>query len=231
MSLTIAIDGPAGSGKSSAARGLSRRLGIDYVDTGAMYRAITWWMLDHGVDIDDSAQVGQHATVPHVVLGGDADSPTVEVDGVDVTTAIRESCVSDAVSRVSAVAQVRQRLVDLQREMVARARSEGRGVVMEGRDIGTVVIPDATVKVYLTADVDVRASRRAAEDRQRPTAAGDSGDYMQSALRNVIDRDATDSKRAVSPLMKADDAVEIDATWLTLEEVIDAITDLIPRTG
>lgn len=231
MAVTIAIDGPAGSGKSSAAKGLSRRLGIDYVDTGAMYRAITWWMLNHEIDIDNPEHIAQNASKPRVTLSGDVDHPTVEVDGVDVTDAIRESHVSDAVSRVSAVADVRHRLVDLQREMVARAIRDGRGVVMEGRDIGTVVLPDATVKVFLTADVDVRAARRAAEDRQRQMVSSESGDHHQAALRNLVGRDATDSTRAVSPLMKADDAIEIDATSMTLDDVIDAIVDLVPLNG
>lgn len=231
MTVSIAIDGPAGSGKSSAAKGLARRLGIEYIDTGAMYRAIAWWMLTNGVDVDDPARVAEHATDPEIMIGGDPDHPIVEVDGVDVTGPIRESSVSDAVSRVSAVAQVRHRLVEVQREMVARAHRSGRGVVMEGRDIGTVVLPDATVKVFLTADVDVRASRRAAENQQRENSSADAERHLQAARANLVDRDSTDSSRAVSPLVKADDAVEIDATSMTLDEVIDAIAALVPREG
>lgn len=229
MSVSIAIDGPAGSGKSSAAKGLSRRLGIDYIDTGAMYRAMTWWMLQHGVDVDDADHVAQHAPSPQVILGGDPDSPSVQVDGIDVTRAIREPQVSDCVSRVSAVPEIRNRLVNLQREMVARAHAAGRGVVMEGRDIGTVVLPDATVKVFLTADVDVRAARRAAENQQRGINDNGSDDHLDAARRNLIGRDETDSTRAVSPLVKAADAQEIDATDLTLDEVLDAIVALIPQ--
>jgi cytidylate kinase len=224
VTLTIAIDGPAGAGKSSAAKGVARILDVDYIDTGAMYRALTWWMLEHDVDIDEDDRIAAHANDPRIEITWDLDHPRVVVDGQDVTTAIRESRVSDSVSRVSTVPAIRSRLVDLQRSMVAQSVRSGRGVVMEGRDIGTVVLPDATVKVFLTADVEVRAARRAAEDRVRDPNA--SADHIDAALANLKDRDAIDSSRATSPLTMAPDAVHIDATDLSLDDVISAIVSL-----
>lgn len=224
MTLTIAIDGPAGAGKSSAAKGVARILDVDYIDTGAMYRALTWWMLEHGIDIDDHDQIAAHAHDPDIKIAWDPDQPRIVVDEQDVTAAIRESRVSDCVSRVSAVPAIRSRLVDLQRAMVAQSVRSGRGVVMEGRDIGTVVLPDASVKVFLTADVEVRAARRAAEDRGRDPNAN--ADHIDAALANLKDRDAIDSTRVASPLTMAPDAVQIDATDLTLDEVIAAIASL-----
>ena len=224
MTLTIAIDGPAGAGKSSAAKGVARMLDVDYIDTGAMYRALTWWMLEHGIDIDDHDQIAAHAHDPDIKIAWDPDQPRIVVDEQDVTAAIRESRVSDCVSRVSAVPAIRSRLVDLQRAMVTQSVGSGRGVVMEGRDIGTVVLPDASVKVFLTADVEVRAARRAAEDRVRDPHAN--ADHIDAALANLKDRDAIDSTRVASPLTMAPDAVQIDATDLTLDEVIEAIASL-----
>ncbi len=224
MALTIAIDGPAGAGKSSAAKGVARMLDVDYIDTGAMYRALTWWMLEHGIDIDEHDQIAAHAHDPDIKITWDPDQPKIVVDEQDVTAAIRESRVSDCVSRVSAVPAIRSRLVDLQRAMVAQSVRSGRGVVMEGRDIGTVVLPDASVKVFLTADVEVRAARRAAEDRVRDPNSN--ADHSDAALANLKDRDAIDSTRVASPLTMAADAVQIDATDLTLDEVIAAIASL-----
>jgi cytidylate kinase len=224
VALTIAIDGPAGAGKSSAAKGVARTLDVDYIDTGAMYRALTWWMLEHDIDIDDHDQIAAHAHDPEIRIAWDPDQPRIVVDEQDVTAAIRESRVSDCVSRVSAVPAIRSRLVDLQRAMVAQSVRSGRGVVMEGRDIGTVVLPDASVKVFLTADVEVRAARRAAEDRVRDPNAH--ADHIDAALANLKDRDAIDSTRVTSPLTMAPDAVQIDATDLTLDEVIAAIASL-----
>lgn len=228
--VSIAIDGPAGSGKSSAAREVARRLGLEYIDTGAMYRAMTWWFVDRGVDIDDATAVAAHADDPIIQMTFDVDHPVVTVDGNDVTAAIRLQEVSDAVSRVSAVPEIRARMVSAQRECVAAARRRGRGVVMEGRDIGTVVMPDASAKIFLTADVAVRAARRALEDRDR-LGVVDAGyavpDHLRQAMRNLESRDALDSSREVSPLVKAEDAVEIDATHLTLDEVVDAIIDVV----
>lgn len=227
--VTIAIDGPAGSGKSSASKAVARSLDLDYVDTGAMYRAMTWWMLEHDVDIDDPDQVRARCGEPVVEIDCDPDVPSVRVDGIDVTAAIRESRVADAVSRVSAVPDVRSRLVRLQREMVDGARASGRGVIMEGRDITTVVLPDADLKLFLTADVEIRAQRRAAENRERDGGNGTA--HLDSATANLIGRDAIDSQRAVSPLTKAQDAVEIDATHLDLDQVVARIESLVRQIG
>lgn len=224
MSLIIAIDGPAGAGKSSAAKGVSRLLDVDYIDTGAMYRALTWWMLEHDVDIDDPASIASHAEDPQVEITWDPEQSRVCVDGIDVTAAIREQRVSAHVSQVSAVPAIRSRLVQMQRAMAYESARSGRGVVMEGRDIGTVVLPDASVKVFLTADVDVRAARRAAEDQARNLDA--SAGHLDSALANLKDRDAIDSSRAASPLTMAPDATLIDATDMSLDEVVAAIAAL-----
>lgn len=220
----IAVDGPSGSGKSSTSRGVAQRLGLRYVDTGAMYRAMTWWMLQQGIDVDDAAAVAARCAEPVIELVDDPARPGVRVDGEDVAVAIREPAVADAVSRVSAVPQVRARLVEAQRALVDAAMSEGTGVVMEGRDIGTVVLPHADLKVFLTADVEARAARRALEEELR---SGNGS--VASAQANLQSRDALDSTRAVSPLQRADDAVVIDGTHLSLDEVIDAVLGALPR--
>lgn len=219
----IAIDGPSGSGKSSTARGVAQRLGLRYVDTGAMYRAMTWWMLTHDVDVDDAAAVAAQCSQPSITLDDDPLRPGVSVDGQDVSAAIRESPVADAVSRVAAVPEVRKCLVRSQRSMVEQAVAAGSGVVMEGRDIGTVVLPQAHLKVYLTADVEARAARRALEEVQRSGHGS-----VPSVQANLQSRDELDSTRAVSPLQQASDAVVIDGTLLSLDEVIEAVIAALP---
>ncbi len=219
----VAIDGPSGSGKSSTSRGVAQRLGLRYVDTGAMYRAMTWWMLENGIDVDDPAAVAARCPEPSIVLCDDPTAPGVSVDGLDVSLAIREPRVADAVSRVAAVPDVRAQLVRAQQELVRAARRDGAGVVMEGRDIGTVVLPDADLKVYLTADVAARAARRAREEEERLGLGS-----VSSAQANLESRDLLDSTRAVSPLQQAPGALVIDGTDLTLDEVIDAVVDALP---
>ncbi|MGH3315740.1 MAG: (d)CMP kinase [Nocardioidaceae bacterium] len=214
--LVIAVDGPSGSGKSSTARGVAHRLRLRYLDTGAMYRAVTWWMLRHEVAVDDPGAVASHSHKPQIASGTDPETPTIHVDGTDVATEIRTQEVTAAVSPVSAVPEVRRRLVDLQRQAVSAANT---GIVVEGRDIGTVVCPDAPVKVYLTADPSARAARRNAELTGTPVTVAET----QAALAR---RDEIDSGRAAAPLMKADDAVWLDTTELTLGEAIQAIVDL-----
>lgn len=215
--LVVAIDGPSGSGKSSVSRGVARELGLRYLDTGAMYRAITWWMLREGVDVTDAAAVAAHAGEPELVVGTDPDAPTIAVDGVDVSGPIRGPEVTGAVSAVSAVPVVRRRLVAMQRAIMDEACREGAGIVIEGRDIGTAVAPDATVKIFLTASPEERARRRAAE------LAGTTLEAQREALAR---RDRLDSTRAVNPLAKAEDAVELDTTGLTLDEVIAEVVRL-----
>jgi cytidylate kinase len=213
----VAVDGPSGSGKSSTARGVAKRLGLRYLDTGAMYRAMTWWMLQHDVPVDDPEAVAAHCDKPEIVAGTDPVTPTIEVDGTDVAAVeIRTPEVTDAVSQVSAVPPVRHRLVDLQRRVVEQST---KGIVVEGRDIGTVVWPEAPLKVFLTADPEARAARRNAE----LTGAEVTVAQTQESLAR---RDRIDSGRTAAPLLQADDAVLLDTTGLSLDEAIQAIVDL-----
>lgn len=210
----VAVDGPAGSGKSSVCRGTAAELGMRYLDTGAMYRAMTWAMLDAGIDVEDPSAVASTASRVSLSSGTDPRCPTISVNGIDVSEPIRSDRVTAAVSAVSAVPAVRELLVALQRAEVAA--SGDVGIVVEGRDIGTVVLPDAPLKIYLTADPAVRALRRAKEDAER-THVDVSVEATQQAL---VARDAKDSSRATSPLTQASDAVVVDTTELTLEQVI-----------
>jgi CMP/dCMP kinase len=212
--VVVAMDGPSGSGKSSTSRGVARRLGLRYLDTGAMFRAVTWWMLQHDVDVEDAVAVAAHAEDPVLVSGTDPDAPTITVDGTDVAGPIRSPEVTAAVSAVSAVPEVRARLLRQQREIIG----EG-GIVVEGRDIGTAVAPDAEVKVYLTADPEARAARRTAE-----LAAGADVTATQESL---LRRDRLDSGRKTSPLTMAVDAHHIDTTPFTLDEVIEQVVTLV----
>jgi CMP/dCMP kinase len=215
QSAVVAIDGPSGAGKSSVSRGVARRLGLRYLDTGSMYRAMTLWMLDHGIDVQDVRAVADAAGRPTIEVGTDPRAATICVDGVDVGEAIRSDRVTSAVSMVSAVPEVRTRMVSMQRAAIGSG-----GIVVEGRDIGTAVAPDATTKVYLTASEEVRAVRRAAEH------SVSDAETTRIAQRR---RDQLDSSRPASPLRKADDAVELDATDLTLEQVIDRVVRLVRR--
>ncbi len=214
LELVVAVDGPSGSGKSSTARGVAERLGLRYLDTGAMYRALTWWLLQRGVDVHDAAAVAAVCERPALESGTDPAAPTITVDDTDVSVPIRGPEVTLAVSAVSAVPEVRARLVALQRDII-----DGGGVVVEGRDIGSVVAPDAQVKVYLTADAATRARRRTAELVGRSVTVPDTE-------ADLARRDRLDSSRAASPLVQAVDAVVLDTTHLTLEQAIDAVVAL-----
>jgi cytidylate kinase len=213
--LVVAIDGPSGSGKSSTSRGVARKLGLRYLDTGAMYRALTWWMLREGVHVDDPEEIAARSAGPALDIGTDPKGPTIAVDGIDVSRPIRSREVTNAVSAVSAVPAVRKRLVELQRALIGTG-----GIVVEGRDIGTTVAPDADVKVFLTAHADVRASRRAAE--------GLAGARVEVGLtrQEMVRRDKLDSGRSASPLAQAQDAVVLDTTALDLQQVVDRICAL-----
>ena len=212
--LVIAIDGPSGSGKSSTSRGVADRLGLAYLDTGAMYRAMTWALLQQGVELSDATAVARAAEGVRLESGTDPLAPTIHADGTDVAEPIRSDEVTGSVSLVAAVARVRELLVAQQQAAIAASD----GIVVEGRDIGTAVAPDAPVKIYLVADPAARAARRALETGVEDTAA------TEQALAR---RDQIDSTRAASPLAKPDDAVLVDSTHLTLDEVIDAIVAIV----
>ncbi|MGI9007983.1 MAG: (d)CMP kinase [Streptosporangiaceae bacterium] len=242
--IVVAVDGPSGSGKSSAARGTATALGLRYLDTGAMYRAVTWWMLEHDVDLNDHAAVAGHTQRLSVDISTDPGQPQVRVDGIDVTAQIRNRSVSNVVSLVAAVPQVRRHLVAQQQGIVATAVRTAGGIVAEGRDIGTVVAPAADVKVFLTASEHVRAERRAAELAGRSpagpagrTAPPDPG--REPGQPDPPDADQTRAEQAVRDRRDAPqsgmaaDAARIDATDLGLDEVIAHIVGLVgaERTG
>jgi cytidylate kinase len=212
--LIIAIDGPAGSGKSTVARAVAARLGLDYLDTGAMYRSVAFAALRGDVDPADADAVA--ALTPHLEI--DVTDGVTTVDGIDASIEIRGPEVTRAVSVVAANTAVRNDLRERQR---AWARARGGGVI-EGRDIGTVVFPDATLKVYLTASAEARAGRRAKEvtDLDYETVAAD-----------IARRDALDQGRDDSPLAEADDAVLIDTTDRTVEEIVDDVIARLPEGG
>jgi cytidylate kinase len=209
----VAVDGPSGSGKSTVSRRLADPLGASYLDTGAMYRAVTWAVLRDGVDPADQAAVAAVCARVRLEIGTDPGKPYVRVDGAAVDGPIRGVEVTAAVSAVSAVPAVRAALVAQQREIIA---GSGR-IVVEGRDIGTVVAPDADLKVYLTASVDERARRRSDENRADV-------DLTAADLRR---RDKLDSTRAADPLRRAPDAVELDTTRLGIDEVVSRLRELL----
>lgn len=217
-SLVIAVDGPAGTGKSTVSRGLARELNARYLDTGAMYRIITLAVLRAGVDLTDAEAIAATAAATELAVGHDPVEDRSYLDGEDVSTEIRGDAVTRAVSAVSAVPAVRTRLVDIQRKLASGQDS----VVVEGRDIGTVVLPDADVKIFLTASAEERARRRNDQNR----AAGLVDDY-EAVLADVKRRDHLDSTRAVSPLRPADDAVVVDTSAMTQPEVIEHLTHLV----
>lgn len=216
----VAVDGPAGTGKSSVSRGLARALQARYLDTGAMYRIVTLAVLRAGIDPADQAAVGAAAAGVKLSVGFDPDEDRNYLDAEDVSTEIRGDGVTRAVSAVSAVPAVRTRLVDLQRGMAGGPGS----VVVEGRDVGTVVLPDAEVKIFLTASAETRARRR----NDQNVAAGLPDDY-EGVLADVRRRDHLDSTRAVSPLRAASDAVVVDTSAMTEPEVIAHLLQLVKQ--
>jgi cytidylate kinase len=211
--VVVAMDGTSGSGKSSTSRGVAAALGLRYLDTGAQFRAVTAWMLDHDVDLGDAAAIAALAGQPVLDSGTDPAAPTITVDGHDVGARIRTQEVTDHVSAVAAVPGVRRRLLELQRSIIGDG-----GIVVEGRDIGSVVWPDAELKVYLTADPSARAARRTAENGAGSVAATEA---------DLIRRDSIDSGRSVAPAVMPDGAVHLDTTPYTLAEVVDRVVALV----
>jgi CMP/dCMP kinase len=219
-SLVVAVDGPAGTGKSSVSRGLARALGARYLDTGAMYRIVTLAVLRAGIDLGDADSIGTIAAGVQLAVGYNPDEDRSYLADEDVSAEIRGDQVTKAVSAVSAVPAVRTRLVDLQRELASGTGS----VVVEGRDIGTVVLTDADVKIFLTASAEERARRRNDQN-----VANGLGDDYEAVLADVQRRDHLDSTRAVSPLRAADDAVVVDTSDMSESEVIAHLVALVEQ--
>ncbi|MFD7613560.1 (d)CMP kinase [Streptomyces sp. NPDC059828] len=217
-SVIVAIDGPSGTGKSSTSKAVAAELGLSYLDTGAQYRAITWWMITNGIDTSDPVAIASAAEKPVIESGTDPLAPTISVDGTDASGPIRTQEVTSKVSAVSAVPEVRARMTDLQRSVAAAAE---KGIVVEGRDIGTTVLPDADLKVFLTASAEARAARRSGELKGKEASG------LDATREALIKRDAADSSRKTSPLAKAGDAVEVDTTDLTLSQVIECVVTLV----
>jgi cytidylate kinase len=215
---TLALDGPAGSGKSSVSRAVAQHLGWVMLDTGAMYRAITWAVLQANIDLDDHEAVAQQARNTTIEITTDPGNFSISANGEDVTSAIRSPEVSAAVSAVSAVPQVRELLVQLQRQAVANSNF---GIVIEGRDIGTVVLPDSKLKVFLTATPEARARRRSLE--VDPLA---SSETIAQTQEELLLRDTKDSGREHSPLKPAPDSQLLDTSDLSLEQVVDQLVIL-----
>lgn len=220
----IALDGPSGSGKSTVARVLARRLGWRYVDTGATYRAATLAVLRAGADPADPRAVAAVVAQARISVSTDPDLPVTTLDGDDVSAVIRGAEVTGAVSVVSAVPDVRARMVALQRELAG-----ADGAVLEGRDIGTAVFPESPVKVFLDASPEVRASRRAG-DTHTGVVVG-AGDVVQQVAVDLARRDRLDSSRAASPLVPADDAVHLDSSALDADQVVDRVLALASAAG
>ena len=218
----VAVDGPAGTGKSTVARRLAASLGARYLDTGAMYRAAALGVLRAGIDPAESVAVSEDVARRNIEMGTEPDSSFVLLDGEDVSGEIRTAAVTTAVSPVSAVSQVRALLVAQQRRIISEATAAAGGIVVEGRDIGTVVAPDAPLKIFLTATAAQRAARRAAQDGMADVAA------VQAAVER---RDQFDASRTASPMCAADDAVQLDTTALDVEAVLGRLHDLAVARG
>jgi cytidylate kinase len=216
--LAVAIDGPAGAGKSTVAQILARRLGYTYIDTGAMYRALTWQIIQSGIDINDENRIAQMAETTKVRLSFTDGANLVFANEKDVTAAIRERDVNTLVSAVAKIPKVREIMLKAQQDMGASGK-----VVMDGRDIGTHVLPNAEVKVFLTASITARAKRRYLELKEKN---GASCVDLAEIEKEIAKRDEQDSNRASAPLIQAADAVVIDTTALSIEEVVQKIFSL-----
>lgn len=215
--MNIAIDGPAGAGKSTIAKLLAAKLGILYLDTGAMYRAVGLKALNAGVDISDAAAVEKMLADTKIDVTQENGVQHVYLDGNDVSSAIRENAVSKAASDISAVPCVRYKMVELQREIASRCDT-----VLDGRDIGTFVLPNAEYKIFLTASAEERAKRRYAELKAKGSTL-----TLEQIKDDIVKRDYNDSHRALAPLKKADDATEVDTTAMSIDDVVGRIYAII----
>lgn len=214
--INIAIDGPAGAGKSTIAKSIAKDLNITYLDTGAMYRAFAYIALSKGINLDDIEALKEFALILNIEIKYNNGQQSIWVDGNDVSSFIRTAEISKAASIVAQVPEVRLRLVELQREIAKR-----QSVIMDGRDIGTYVLPKADIKIFLTATIEERARRRFNEMLDKNPAI-----TFTEVLKDIETRDINDSTRAFAPLKKAEDAIEIDTTGLTIKEIVDKIINL-----
>lgn len=216
---SIAIDGPAGAGKSTIAKRLAKKLGCTYIDTGAMYRAVGLYCIEQHVDYCDESKVNDIIFSLEIELAAEDERQIIYLNGRDVSHKIRTDEVAAAASKVATYKVVREVLVKAQRYMQSK-----KSVVMDGRDIGTVVMPDATFKIFLTASVDERAKRRFKEYRKKGMNVS-----MEELTKDIIDRDYQDTNRKISPLKRAIDAIEVDTTALTIDEIVDKIMALTEK--
>lgn len=215
--INIAIDGPAGAGKSTVAKAVAKELGIIYLDTGAMYRATAYTAIKNGIDVSDEAGVSEMLKNLAMDVVYEDGAQQIIVNGFNTTPYLREHYMSKAASDISALPCVRYKLVDIQREL-----AKTYDLVLDGRDIGTFVLPDANCKIFLVASAEERARRRVEENRLK----GQESDF-DTVLKDIKQRDYNDSHREVAPLKKADDAVELDTTTMTIPEVVEAVISLV----
>ena len=216
MSFIVAIDGPAGAGKGTITKQVGEKLGLINIDTGAMFRCVTLNMLQEGIEIEQENKI---ELLLHKIDIDMKENGEVFLNGEEVSKKIREDEVNKFVSPVSIVPIVRKKLLDIQRKM-----AKGKNVIMEGRDIGTVVFPDANIKIYLDASPEERAKRRVKQNQEKGIISS-----YEEVLKNIMDRDERDSNREVAPLKQAEDAIYIDSTNMTIEEVVEKIVELIKK--
>lgn len=216
MGYNVAIDGPAGAGKSTIAKLVAKEKGYVYVDTGAMYRGLAIHFLENGIEAEEKEKIAEACKDADVTIRYEDGQQQVYLNGKNITTKLREEAVGNMASKSSAIPEVRAKLLELQREL---ARKED--VIMDGRDIGTCVLPDADVKVFLTASVETRAKRRYDELVEKGVACD-----LEEIARDIAERDERDSTREIAPLKQAEDAVLVDSSHMTIEEVVAAIVKL-----
>lgn len=213
--IIVAIDGPAGSGKSTIAKIIAKKFNFTYIDTGAMYRMITLYLLENNIDFDDLKEIEKALNTVNLDMQGDK----FYLNNVDVTTKIREKRINENVSKVASIKIVRSNLVDLQRKV-----SNNKNVILDGRDVGTVIFPNAQVKIFLIASPEERARRRYKEFLEKKTEI-----TYEEVLNSIKERDHIDSTRDESPFVKADDAIELDSTNLTIDDVVNFISKEIEK--